>query len=177
MTDLERLLELKRFLSDGLCNSEGIIKHTQEYQSLKSKLEQDLEKISAINNLFTTNKELSLIPTHFYQNLKFIMNTAKIYGTRQAPEKKRPTLEEQQQICQLCKKSYPETTFPPCDGDNLCQNCYQYLEKLEQGRKIPECKKHTFEFNRNCNDCKKEYRNFIFNPNTLQTFGSTEKVK
>ena len=38
----------------------------------------------------------------------------------------------EKQVCQLCKKSYPDTTFPPCDGDNLCQKCYQYIEELKR---------------------------------------------
>lgn len=36
------------------------------------------------------------------------------------------------QECQLCKKSYPETTFPPCDGNELCQNCYAEIQELKE---------------------------------------------
>jgi len=31
---------------------------------------------------------------------------------------------EPNNICPNCKKSYPEVTFPPMDGDNLCNDCY-----------------------------------------------------
>ena len=42
--DIERLLELQRFVSDGLSNSKGITQYQEELNQLKSKLNEKLEK-------------------------------------------------------------------------------------------------------------------------------------
>lgn len=40
-------------------------------------------------------------------------------------------MNEPNNVCPNCKKSYPEVTFPPCDGDNLCNDCFSKKEEGE----------------------------------------------
>ena len=85
---------------------------------------------------------------------EFCKKHDKIYETRQAPFKKRPTELEQKleqenkqlkeelekQVCQSCKRSYPDTVFPACDGENLCQECFRNIEKNKEiVQKVREC--------------------------------------
>jgi len=39
-------------------------------------------------------------------------------------------MNEPENVCPNCKKSYPETIFPAMDGDNLCLNCYDKSEEV-----------------------------------------------
>ncbi|MCZ6581615.1 MAG: hypothetical protein O6761_00365 [Thaumarchaeota archaeon] len=39
---------------------------------------------------------------------------------------------EPNNICPNCKKSYPEVTFPPMDGDNLCNDCFSKQEDKKE---------------------------------------------
>lgn len=57
-SELNRLLELERFVADGLSNSTGIMKYRKEYQSLKAKLEESLNKTKLFDSLLVENQTI-----------------------------------------------------------------------------------------------------------------------